>query len=378
MANIILAREEQVFVVPETQWGQLAYPTASNLVLTAGNASINQNLNYVDSEEVRNTRSLLHRFRTKVPPGSFSIATYIRPNGAGVEPMGGMLFESLMGKKDIGTSAVSYIPALKQPNFSLWVKKGDVVFFADGCVVNEARFSVSANAVPTIDWSGSFRRMGRCGVDTLATAASAGATSIDVGDGRNFDAGAKIIIGSDDNSGQGYTVTAVSGNTLTISPGLSADAAAGAVVKPWLPDASSVSFGDPLEAESFAASLSGVVRPVRNIEFTISNNIKIVDDELTGDAYPTDKVEGERRVTGRITMYFRKDELIHFADAYAGKENEVEITGGETAGYKIRVVFPKAQLEVPSITTEAPAVGLEVGFAALGTAGEDEVQIIFE
>ena len=379
MADIILAREEQVFVVPEPSWGQLAYPSAGDLVLVAGNAALNQNLNYVESEEIRNSRSLLHRFRTKTPAGNWSFPTYIRPAGAaGSPPMGGILFEALLGKKDTGTSAVSYTPSLKLPSFSLWVKKGDVVFFADGCVVNEARLTVAANGVPTIDWSGNFRRMGKCGVDSLASSATAGATSIEVTDGEKFDVGAKIIIGGDDNGGQGYTITAISGNTLTIDPGLSADASAGAEVKPWLPDASSVSFGDPLESESFAVLFGTDSKLVRNIELTIANNIRIVDDELTGDLYPTGKIEGERRINGRIAMYLRPDEVPMFTEAYAGKERAVTITGGESTGSKIRIEMPRVQLEVPTVGTDGPAATIEINYTALGTTGEDEIQIIFE
>lgn len=378
MSNIAIAREEIIFVVPETNYGTLAYPSSSNLVIAAGNGTISQNLTFTESEELRDTRSLIARFRDKIPAGTWSFPTYIRPSGsAGTPPMGDTLFEALLGKKETG-SDVKYSPAKILPSFSLWVKKSHTVFFADGCVVNEGRLSVTSKGAASVEWSGNFRRMGWVGTDKLAAAVTTGATSITVNDGSKFTVGGRIVIGDNDNSGQGYRVTAVDGNTLTIDPGISSDVSAGAVVKPWLPDTSGVNFGDVLENREFSLSIGGVDRIIRTFECTITNNVSLVEDELTGDLYPTEKIEGDRRVTGRLTLYFRKDELDWFKNAYDGNDVAVELVGGSEAGSIFKVSIPRASLDVPSVTTEAPAIALEVGFTALANNGEDEIQIIFQ
>ena len=63
--NVAIARKQKVFLVEETTKGTLAWPGSDNSLVIAGIATMNQQPDYVDSEEMRDSRGLRDRFRTR-------------------------------------------------------------------------------------------------------------------------------------------------------------------------------------------------------------------------------------------------------------------------------------------------------------------------
>lgn len=362
----------------------MAYPAASDVVLAAGSGVLNQSPAFTESEEIANTRSLRDRFRNKTPAGEWSFPIYLRPSGsADVPPMGDVLFEGLFGLRTIHTGTdVTYEPALVVPTFSLWLKKGHTVFFARGATVNQGRLRVGSEGALTMELSGGFMEMGWCGEDALASAidgTTTPVTDIPVTDARKFSVGARIVVGDDDNSGAGFTITAIdySTNTLTVSPGVATAQSAGAVVKGWLPTVSTYSFGDPIESRTSVLKINGTEFKVRNFEFTITNNIRYLEDEIDSSPYPSEKVEDRRDVSGSMNCYFRKDQLTLFYDSYQGTEPSLTLEAGEGTGGRVKFEFPRVSLNVPRVGEDRPTVVLDIDFTALGTNGEDEVKAIF-
>ena len=104
--NIGVSRRQTVFVVKEDVKGTLKFPSATDLVLAAGDATINQTPDFTDSEEKRDTLDVLDQFQNTRPAGEWSFPMYLRPSGTlGSVPQGDALFEALQGLKNPATTA---------------------------------------------------------------------------------------------------------------------------------------------------------------------------------------------------------------------------------------------------------------------------------
>lgn len=383
--NIIgIARQQTVFAVKETTKGTLAFPdAAAPFIVAAGYVDMNQNPSFSNSEEIRNSRDVLSQFQDMTPAGSFSLPLYVRPAGtAGSAPMGDVALESLLGTKTVNSStSVVYSPGMTKPSFSLWAKKGHTMFFAAGAVAEQMSVSAQNKGGIKLDISGSFLRLGWATRDGVKVAASTGATSVTVYDGKKFTVGAVIHNATQsDHATNGYTVTAVNTTTgvLTITPAI-ADADGWAlddIVEGYLPAGTEV--GTPLESRKTTATVGGVSKVAQSISITYGDQVKMLDDEMTTTGYPADYVESDRSVSGTISTYFRQDDMAQFVDGLAGNDKAVAITFGDTAGSKLEISMPKCKLQVPKVSTSAPTVNLSVDYTALGTNGEDSIALTFK
>ncbi len=384
--KIILAREHKIFVVPETTKGTLVFPANTNLVVPAGYGNIGQVPTYSDSEEIVDSRSLLAQFRDALPAGDWSLPMYLRPSGsAGVAPQGGALFKALFGAENIvASTSVTYALAKQLPSFSIWCKYGDTVFFASGATADQAKLGISKKGALKFDMSGKFMTMGWCGTDELATAITYVATpitSVTVKDAKKYCVGGKIKIGADDNSGAGYLVTAVNQTTkvLTISPGISTSQTINTLVAPYLPTGAIV--GDPVESRTTSVSFDGgsTTIKIKGMDLSIGNGIQYLEDEISSVENPTDYVEGQRSVSGSVTLQMRRDDLSYFYDSIAaGQVANLKISCGEaTAGKRASITMGKARIKAPNMNPSSPTVELKMDITALGTNGEDEISMLF-
>lgn len=384
--KLTLSREHKIFVVAETTKGTLAFPASANLVVPAGYGSISQVPTYTDSEEIVDSRSLIDQFRDALPSGDWSLPMYIRPSGtAGVAPQGGALLKAQFGTETVvGSTSVTYSLAKQLPSFSIWTKYGDTVFFASGASADTAKLGISKKGALKLDMNGKFMAMGWCGTDELSAAIDYVATpitAIPVKDAKKYTVGGKIMVGTDDNAGLGYAITAVNvtTNILTIATGLDTDQAVDTVVAPFLPAGTIV--GSPVESRTATVSFDGgsTTTKIKGLDLTFSNSVQYMEDEISDDENPTDYVEGQRSVTGSVTILMRRDDLGYFYDGLAaGVEKEIEISFGEAvAGQRGSITMAAARIKAPTLSPTAPTVELKMDITALGTTGEDEISMLF-
>ncbi|MBU2538082.1 MAG: hypothetical protein KKH22_06560 [Proteobacteria bacterium] len=386
--KLILAREHKIFVVAEAARGELAYPASTNLIVPAGYGQIGQVPTYSDSEEIVDSRSLIEQFRDALTSGDWSLPMYLRPSGSpGVAPQGGSLFKALFGSETVvGSTSVTYSLAKQLPSFSLWTKYGDTVFFATGATADQAKMGISKKGALKLDLSGKFMAMGWCGTDELSALIDYIATpitAIPVKDAKKYTVGGKIKVGTDDNAGAGYTITAVNvtTNTLTIAVGVQTDHAVDTVVAPFLPAGTIV--GSPVESRTASVSFDGgsTAIKIKGMDLTIGNGIQYQEDEIQapGIEYPTDYVEGQRSVVGTVTLLLRRDDLKYFYDGItAGVEKNIKISAGEnTAGKRVSLTMGRSRIKAPTMNPSSPTVELRMDITALGTAGEDEISMLF-
>ncbi len=387
MTDIGIARDQIIFVVKETTVGTLAYPdTDGSAVLTiaAGHGVMNQNPNFTNSEEIRNSRDVLDRFVDARPAGNWSFPTYMRPSGAaGDAPQDDVLYECLFGDKTVnaGTSVV-YSQALEKPSFSLWMLKDHTLFFAKGCTVSQMSPQINNTGGVIQNWSGGLMWMGWCGTDAMASAASQTDTEIVVDDAKKFSIGGWIYNSTidDDNSGDGYKITDidVATNTLTLGSGIS-DVGGWSeddVIEPFLPSGTEVgeALSNRLTTIDFGADTS---KKVQSMDLTLGDPVQYVEDEISTDGYPTDYMEQQRDYRGTVNLYFRKADAKYFYEGFNDTEIDVSINFGDTAGSQAELNMPQTSIEVPQVSISAPAINLAIGLLALGSSGEDSCVLTF-
>lgn len=388
--DIGISRVQIAFATKETTIGTLVWPTgATDQVLPAGDAVINQSPEYVDSEEKRDSLDVLDQFQAAMPAGSFSLPTYVRPGGSvASDPQGSVLFESLLGDKSTAacanfatvpqTTAVMYKPAISAPSFSLWLKTDHFVQALAGATCQQAVLSVTNEGAVRFDFSGQGTKMYWAGTDALQEEVASAATGFLVEDASRFKAGIRIYNSTKNhnNSGDGYTVATANTTTnrLLLSDATEATWATDDVIKGYLPTGTTL--GAPIEGKHTTIKINGVSATIKNSDITFNCPKQYILDEV-GTLYPSSYMEDVRDISMNINVYFRKADAKYFDQGYSGTTVPVRIEFGETAGDKMLLHFQKVRLRVPEINFTPPAVELSMPGKALGTDGEDSVDLIF-
>jgi hypothetical protein len=383
MANEALMRAQTVIAVKETTSGTLAFPATDGsavALLATDYAGINQDAPLQDNPEIQDTRDVLDQLVDKRQPGSWSIPLLLRPGGSlGSVPQDDVLWDCFMGTKTVnaGTSVV-YAQAKNKDSFSLWVKKDHTIFFAKGCVVEQLGLALNRNGGVGLDWSGRFMWMGWAGETTADGAASESDTAITVADAKAFSVGARIenTTDEDDNSGEGYEVTAVdvSTETITISPAVPAGGwADGATLKGFLPSTTTV--GSPVESRDTTIDFgSESSKAINSLSLTLNDPVAFVD-EITD--CPEGYIEALRSLEASVGVYFRKADVPYFYDAYNDSTVAMTVNFGDTEGYQLALALPYTSLSVPQVNPQAPAVMLNISCKGLGSSGEDSMSATF-
>lgn len=382
--NIAIARNQKILAVKESTRGTLAFPATDGSaveIVAAGAGEMNQNPNFSNSNEIRNTRDVLDRFVDARPAGSWSFPTYMRPSGtAGDVPQDDILYESWFGSKTVnaGTS-VAYTQALTKPSFSLWMLRDHTCFFAKGCVANQFNPTVNNQGGVTQNWSGGFMWLGWVGTDTVASDSAADDT-ITVNEPKKFCVGGRIqnTTTGEDNSGEGYEITAVDYTTgeITLGTALTTAWSTDDVIAPFLPSTTTV--GEPLANRLTTIDIgSDTSKKIQSMSLTLNDAASFIEDEITTEGHPTDYLETERDLRGSIDLYFRKADLAYFRDGFEDTELDVSINFGNTAGAQAVLNMPQTSIEVPTVSTNAPAINLSIGIIALGSSGEDSCSLTF-
>lgn len=384
--TIALARQQTIFCLKETTAGTLVHPASAGTTpytIAAGYAELNQEPSFTNSEEIINSRDVIDRFVDKRPAGTWSIPIYVKPSGtAGTAPMGDVLFECLMGTKaTVALTSVTYTQAITKPSFSLWLMRGHMLLFASGCTVTDCKLDGGTKGSPMLTFSGGCMRMGWCGEDTLSGAEAQGQTVIGVNNPERFSVGAKIwnSTADDDNTNAGYTITEVdvSGNTITISPAVAPVGgwASGSTIKPYLPAGTDV--GTPVLARTVSVDIGALTdKALQSYSLSVSDPV-MYPEEISTDEYPTAYIEDARNITFDFQMYLRQTDVAFFYDGFSNTEVEVVINMGDTAGSTVTWTMGQVSLSVPKVQTSAPAISLNISGLALGSSGEDSLEIAF-
>jgi hypothetical protein len=386
MSNIAIARDQKILLVRETTRGVLAYPATDGsavVTIAAGYGSMNQNPNFTDSDEVRNSRDVLDRFVDARPAGSWSFPAYIRPSGAaGTAPQDDVLYESFFGAKTVNAGvSVAYSQQLEKPSFSMWFMQDHILRFAKGCTVNSLSLTLNNTGGVTQDWSGGLMWMGWCGTDTVKSdVVETPDNKFITNNPKRFEVGARIynVTAEDDNTGAGYEITAIDYTTgeITLGTALTAAWSADDEIAPFLPAA--VEVGEPLASRLTTIDFGDdTSKRIQTMNITLNDPVQYIEDELSSDGCPTEYMEQVRDYSGTVNLYLRRADVKYFYEGFNDTELAVAIKFGKVAGKKATLNMPQVAIEVPKVTANAPAINMAIGIKALGNTGEDSATLTF-
>jgi len=155
--SLALAREQQVFVIEETTKGTIEEPTSADLVRIINAPTLNQQAEYYDDEQFRDTRSKQNRIRGRFPAGDWDLETYIKPSGtAGTAPEVDALLECGLGGKrsriaDTVTDNASKVDVVTDgSNSTTKAYFADASTFKVGMVVSIVQTTPDATSLRTI------------------------------------------------------------------------------------------------------------------------------------------------------------------------------------------------------------------------------------
>ena len=378
-----MTRETSAFVKLETAFGELAFPSSTDAIAVLDAPTATQAESFTPSREIVDSRSLPARFRAAAPAGSWSLSIYARPSGtAGVPPVEAVIMEAALGAKTVNAGAsVVYSPALELPSLSLCYREGHTAAFALGCKVDSLKLNIKNKDAVGLEFAGSCKTVLRAGAEETVDGSTTEVLKLAAGGAKLFDAGSRVKVGAEDNSGTGYSVTAVdvSADTVAVSPALASAPAAGVAVSGFLPTASLA--GAPVEGRSAAGriTLAGANLTIVSLDLEISNALKPDEDELTDDQYPSAIYEGRRQVTASISARFLRKYTAWFQQARSQEQGALAAVLGANAGGKLRLDLPRAVYDSPEMGGDETQRTMTVKLTGLASASlEDEVAITYE
>lgn len=395
---MIATGKNTVLWIKEETAGAPAWPAASDAVLVTAAPTFKQERVFLEDPQKRNTRGKLGRVAGVYKAGELSFTTPVKPSGsAGSEPVPSQVLKALMGKESVTASTKVEYTLYETDDavrtLSVLVRNGFNTILYTGCYINQGTFTVKSgegdDAIQSGQFSGGFLRQYRAGTDALNAAVDGTVTPVTViplknsGAFKKYDAGTKIRIGSDDNSGSGFEVTGIdsAANTLTITPGLASSQAADALVEGWTPEVTEAGhlihgrFGkyqEKLDGEDYQDCL------ITEATVEINNNFKVLNEEKTDSAFPESIVSGKRDVSFKTSRYFRADGSTYEYDANNQIVRSVKLPAGVDAGKRVRFELPNICINSPEISGDEEMTIALSGTAYESAALNDSVKIIFD
>lgn len=321
--------------------------------------------------------------------GKWSLSAYARPNAAGTAPDIGEILKAAYGIETVsGGVSVTYSlsgSSLAEPYTGQLVRHAGNYFFevANGCVVEEVTYEIAGNDEPKISFSGSFAQYGWCygGTTTATVSAAASTFTLAAADRGKIGVNARIQIGTDDNSGAGYLVTAYNTSTgvVTFSPVLANTQTGATTIVPYTPTPTTsgtiiggIDAGLTLGSDSLGF-ISGKV--------TVKTGNRLLDKEATA-VRPSRAARGPREISGEIDAYFLSENSAQkVGKAWESALQSVLLRfGSNTAGSRLKLNFANARVQVtPVELPEAEEATCKFKFLARkSAAANDEHTAVYD
>jgi len=384
--DFAFSNEEECFAKLETACGTLVKPTPSDRIFSVGPVEFSQEQEFLEDEQIRPSASMLSKIKGKKNPGEWSMNTYVKPSGTlGTPPEHSVLYTCGMGAETIDPGVdVQYTLENQLDSYSLWAKKGHTVFTFRGATVQSMEHGVSGDAISGVSWGGGYMEQGWAGTGT-AHGTYVGAETDIVMKPKNslrYTVGMFIEVDDEDNSGNGYEITAINytTDTLTITPALAGAPTQGTdpPVTPWWPT-SGAEVGEPVHGKLGMVTIDGADAIVLSGNVTLSNNIKYYVDEKN-NVFTAERFgrPGKRVVEGTLEAYYMQQGPTYFYRAEYQIADALIIPAGNVAGYICELSIPYAEYGTPTISGDEE-FNQTIPFSGVASASlNDEFKITFK
>jgi len=273
----------------------------------------------------------------------------------------------------VSLDCIFYKQMTTSESFSVWIETDHFVQAMAGCSVNTATVEITNEGGLLFTFVGQGMTMKWAGTGTVAAHAATAATTVTVSDARLFCPQMKVY-----NVTKASTPTVIIGsnattNVLRLTDAVGASWVTGDVIKGYLPTGTVI--GDPIEAKDSVAYLNNVQTKIKRCTLNIGTPKQYLTDEI-GTTFPEDYLENVRDINTTLSLYFRKQQAKYFKDGYDGNEIPITVVFGDTGGAKMGLYMKRCKAQVPEINFTPPAVNLDIPAKALGTVGEDSLEIV--
>lgn len=377
-------RIHSAFLIPETTPGVLVYPTASSVkLIPVGLCQFNQETPKTFTPEMSgDNRDHISICSGKAKPGTWSITVTARPGGSGT-PQESPLMTAAFGNESNAAGVTTYSLTSSKQSYSLWLRTDQTVFFATGATVSEYTESLGNECELRLTFSGSFFKLGW--VSTATMLGYNNSNTIDITDGVNPLEGGTYSIGGkvklydadtdtyDDNSGDGYIITSINNTGFEVTPIVPASPTFEKVV-PFFPDGTA-EVGSPIPSKVGSVTIGTYNAKFRELNITVNDNIVVPEDEITGDDYPTQFTEGQREVSGSLTMYFRNyDTKFHFW-AKDNTPKTMTITLNHPDSTVRQTTLVDVRITNVTVNDDDPLLGVNIEFVGKGTDANNSISV---
>lgn len=381
MGNQAYGREELVFVKQESSYGTLAYPAGTDAIRVL-KCDLSGAQERADIPEKGLTRSQITRV-TRRKSASWSIEKYVRPSGtAGTAPDDTDLWEALFGTKTVSAGTSVAYSLLREPtaNNALSIHRlyGPHSEAVCGAVASKLSLKWGGSDEPKITFSGDAKDHLLSGSDTLSASVSA-SDKIIVTDARQFAVGMRVKVGTEDNTGAGFTIESINytTNELDLAASVTSQASGAAVIPmPLTP----VYTGSVIPVIVGTVKIGTTTIYVTGGSFDVDQKLKLRNDEF-GSATARGVRHPERReVTCSFDLYFESGAAKWLNDAKRFTAQDVEVVLGDTAGSKLQIDAAQVEFEIPKVSVpESDEATISLGGKCLGTSSyEDEITMTFK
>jgi hypothetical protein len=319
--------------------------------------------------------------------GKWTATAHMMPAAAGTAPDIGFALGSVLTETVSGGTSVTYAPNDSAPTSLAWQKYSGSTFceWIRGCSLEQIVLDSGAKgSIPTVTLSGSFASLGFVyGAATVDGAHTAPDSTIAIDSPLGFCIGVGAIVkfGSEDNSGAGYRVTAVTATQLTITPDLAGNISDGVVVAPLT--YSQTLGGTRIGGVSHGLTVDAVaVNPI-TMKYTIDTGVRLMDRESSSPG-PTGIVKAAARsCVLEIDAYFKTATMPYFGAAHATTQQLRDFAaryGADTAAARVKVNTDKVLVRVQPVPVqdgEITAVKF-TGRARKNAAANDEFSIVWD
>lgn len=398
--EIAIGKNQLIFVKLEGTPGTAEVMTTSECLLITSDMDAKQARAFNEDNQKRLTVGKVDRLTFFYEAGTFTFSIYNKASGAaGTAPTEGVILEGLFGTEAIvGSTSVTYsqqgIDATIK-TYTILFQKGHDVVWLTGCVFDKGEWNIKADnsddGIVGFTVTGMYMQESRAGYDTVAVEIEgdpAPVATFEVDNAKRFIGTPFIEIGTDDNSGAGYQITAINytTNIITVTPSISTDQSVGAVVKGWIPAQSEA--GTLMHGRYSSLTEddgSGAVARTHSIEANITymNNIQHNNALKNDSEYPSVSAYtlGDREVTFSMTELFEKSSSRFNYDAKEQTNLAFVVpfssADGGAAGSNGQFNIAKVRIDVPERTGDLEMTNALSGVCLETTSLNDAITLVF-
>jgi hypothetical protein len=394
-SDIATGKGEHIFAALQTDINTFVKPTTSNTIMVVQPPEFVQDPDIAANEELTFSEAEEPGEFAGYKAGTWSLESYLKlSDSPGVLSNMHPLLYAWYGRftqnpgVDVRYRHYRLNPRDPVVYLSVIVKKYFTVEFITGAWVNDGGLKGTSGKIQSINLGGFFLKKARAGnaklnadIDGTVTPV----TSIPLKEAeayKRFDVDSYVVVGSDDNCGEGFIITAVDKdtNTITIDGGVTTVQDADADIKGWSPIPAIL--GERLTTRHGWMNIdTGEAGPrkigITEFDFKVDNGFKANEDEMNDSDYNAAASRTGRKVTLNASRYFRLEDTGFDYDILNQTAITYELNIGKEPGRMVQVTGSNMRTQKKKESgKEEKKVGLD--FKCHPDAGDDESTLILK